>query len=145
VGVRPAGVRARGRGKQGRKREGRKERKKEEERKKGERKREKRRKGKRRERERERVGAGRGGDRGRSATRTVIARGEREKKRCRAGANHGGWSRVNDKPSSDAERDSDPVRVRVLVVKPLFLRITLACERCGMGRRSGSRRPSLWR
>jgi hypothetical protein len=74
----------------------------------------KRKKGKRREGEGERVGAGRGGDRGRSATRAVFARGEREKKRSRDGANHGGRSRVSDEPSSDAGWDSDPVRVRVL-------------------------------
>jgi hypothetical protein len=108
------------------KKERREERKKEGERKKRrkEKRKEKERLGKRKEmggekkekgerEKRERVGAGRGGDRGRSATRTVFARGGREKKRSCAGANHGGRSRVSDKPSSDAERDSDPVRVRV--------------------------------
>jgi hypothetical protein len=57
--------------KEGRRKEkGRKEKRKEKEK-----------KGKKGERgKRERVGAGRGGDRGRSATRTIFARGEREKK-----------------------------------------------------------------
>jgi hypothetical protein len=45
---------------------------------------------------------------------------EERKKRSRAGANPGGRSRVGNKPSSDAERDSDPVRVES------FLRTTLA-------------------
>jgi hypothetical protein len=49
-----------------------------------------------------RVGAGCGGDRGRSATRARDSRVARE--RNRAGANLGGRSRVGDKPSSDAER-----------------------------------------
>jgi hypothetical protein len=74
--------------------------------------------GREREKGRERgrrVGAGRGGDRGRSATRAVFARGEREKKGSHVGANHGGRSRVSDKPSSGAERNSDPVRVRVFM------------------------------
>jgi hypothetical protein len=121
AGARPAGVRACGRGNRKEREKGGRKRRKE-----GERKREKRKrdwekekkwegeKGKRREREGERVGAGRGGDRGRSATRAVFARGEREKKRSRAGANHGGRSRVSDEPSSDPGLDSDPVRVRVL-------------------------------
>ncbi|PVH47775.1 hypothetical protein PAHAL_4G148700 [Panicum hallii] len=61
-----------------------------------------------------RVGANRSGGRGRSATRTVFARGEREKKGSRVGANHGRRSRVSGRPPSGAGRDSDPVRVRVL-------------------------------
>jgi hypothetical protein len=45
--------------------------------------------------------------------RALYSREER-KERCRVDANHGGRPRVGDKPSSDAERDSGLVRVRVL-------------------------------
>ncbi|PUZ50336.1 hypothetical protein GQ55_6G051700 [Panicum hallii var. hallii] len=67
-----------------------------------------------------RVGANRGGGRGRSATRAVFARGEREKKGSRVGANHGRRSRVSDKPPSGAGRDSDPVRVGVLTSNSFY-------------------------
>jgi hypothetical protein len=60
-----------------------------------------------------RVGANRGGGRGRSVTRARHSREEREKKGSRVGANHGGQSRVSDKPPSGAGRNIDPVRVRV--------------------------------
>jgi hypothetical protein len=44
--------------------------------------------------------------------RAAFARGEREKKRSRVGADHGGRPHVSDKPLG-AGRNSDPVRVRV--------------------------------
>jgi hypothetical protein len=122
VAQEPGGVREQGkdREKGGRgKEEGRKEREKKERRKEGKKRkkslRKKKRKEKKRtemgerkkERERERrVGAGRGGDHGRSATRAVFARCARKKNH--AGANRGKRSRV-----SGAECNSDPVRVRV--------------------------------
>jgi hypothetical protein len=59
-----------------------------------------------------RVGANRGSSRGRSATRARHSREGREKKRSRVGADHGRRPHVSDKPLG-AERNSDPVRVRV--------------------------------
>jgi hypothetical protein len=96
-----------------------------EERKKEGRRREKGRKEKRKEKRKKRKNKRKKGEREGNASAPVAAATaagrpralysrEERKERCRVDANHGGRPRVGDKPSSDAERDSGLVRVRVL-------------------------------